>query len=132
MKGLDTNILVRYLTQDDRKQSKLAEKEIEKAISSGEKLMVQPIVICELVWVLESAYDYRKSEILTVLDQIMRTAQFEISDKDTVWRALNDFYESKGDFADYYIGRAHKRSGAMITLTFDKLLKDSEMFSVLS
>jgi predicted nucleic-acid-binding protein len=131
MKGLDTNVLVRYLTQDDRKQSKLAEKEIEKALSSGEKLMIQPIVICELVWVLESAYDYHKSEILTVLDQIMRTAQFEIIDKDAVWRALNDFYESKGDFADYYIGRANKSSGAIITLTFDKLLKDSEIFSVL-
>ena len=104
MKGLDTNVLVRYLTQDDSKQSKLVENEIEKAISSGEKLMIQPIVICELVWVLESAYDYHKSEIFTVLDQIMRTAQFEIIDKDTIWRALTDFYESKGDFADYYIG----------------------------
>ncbi|MBW2429282.1 MAG: type II toxin-antitoxin system VapC family toxin [Deltaproteobacteria bacterium] len=131
MKGLDTNVLVRYLTQDDRKQSKLVEKEIEKVISSGEKLMIQPIVICELVWVLESAYDYHKSEIFAVLDQIMRTAQFEIIDKDTIWRALTDLYESKGDFADYYIGRANKRSGAIITLTFDKLVKDSEMFSVL-
>ena len=131
MKGLDTNVLVRYLTQDDSKQSKLVENEIEKAISSGEKLMIQPIVICELVWVLESAYDYHKSEIFTVLDQIMRTAQFEIIDKDTIWRALTDFYESKGDFADYYIGRANKRSGAIITLTFDKILKDSEMFCVL-
>ena len=117
MKGLDTNVLVRYLTQDDSKQSKLVENEIEKAISSGEKLMIQPIVICELVWVLESAYDYHKSEIFTVLDQIMRTAQFEIIDKDTIWRALNDFYESKGDFADYCIGRANERSGTMITMT---------------
>jgi predicted nucleic-acid-binding protein len=131
MKGLDTNVLVRYLTQDDRRQSKLAEKEIEKAISRGEKLMIQPIVICELAWVLESAYNYGKPEIIAVLDQIMRTAQFEISDKDTIWPALNDFYKSKGDFADYFIGRANKISGAMITLTFDKLLEDSEMFSVL-
>jgi predicted nucleic-acid-binding protein len=61
----------------------------------------------------------------------MRTAQFEIIDKDTIWHALNDFNESKRDFADYYIGRANKRSGAVITLTFDKVLKDSEMFSVL-
>jgi predicted nucleic-acid-binding protein len=131
MKGLDTNVLVRYLTQDERRQSKVAEKEIEKAISRGEKLMIQPLVICELVWVLESAYNYGKPEIIAVLDQIMRTAQFEIIDKDTIWRALNDFYESKGDFADYYIGRANERSGATITLTFDKLLKDREMFCVL-
>ena len=131
MKGLDTNVLVRYLTQDDPKQSRLAEKEIEGAVAEGEKLVIQPVVICELIWVLESAYEYPKSEILPVLDQIMRPAQFEIIDKDSVWGALNDFAANKGDFSDYYIGHANKRNGATITLTFDRSLKDCMLFSVL-
>lgn len=131
MKGLDTNVLVRYLTQDDLKQSKLAEKNIEQAVSQGEKLVIQPVVLCELVWVLESAYKYKKQIIVPVLDQILRTAQFEIIDKDIIRRALTDFSESQGAFADYYIGRANERSGVQITLTFDKSLKKDSLFSVL-
>jgi predicted nucleic-acid-binding protein len=131
MKGLDTNVLVRYLTQDDLKQSKLAEQKIEEAVSQGEKLVIQPVVLCELVWVLESAYGYKKAITVPVLDQILRTAQFEIIDKDIIRRALADFTENQGDFADYYISRANERSGAPLTLTFDKSLKKDSLFYVL-
>jgi predicted nucleic-acid-binding protein len=122
MKGLDTNVLVRYLTQDHQKQARLAAKEIEGAAAKGEKLVIQPIVLCELVWVLESAYDFGKPQI---------TAQFEIADKDTVWQALNDYHKEKGDFSDYYIGRSNEKAGANVTLTFDKSLKDDKRFSLI-
>jgi len=128
MKGLDTNVLVRYLTQDHQKQARSAAKEIEEAAAKGEKLVIQPIVLCELVWVLESAYDFGKAQIVAVLDSIMITAQFEIVDKDTVWQALNDYHKEKGDFSDYYIGRSSEKAGANVTLTFDKSLKDNKRF----
>ncbi len=131
MNGLDTNVLVRYLTQDDPKQAKMAAKEIEGAADRGEKLMIQPFVLCELVWVLESAYGFPKPDILTALDNIMRTAQFEIGEKDTAWLALSDYSREKGDFADYYIGRANEKAGAEVTLTFDKSLKGSKQFKIL-
>ena len=131
MKGLDTNVLVRYLTQDHQKQARLAAKEIEGAAVKGEKLVIQPIVLCELVWVLESAYDFGKPQIVAVLDSIMITAQFEIVDKDTVWQALNDYHKEKGDFSDYYIGRSNEKAGANVTLTFDKSLKDNKGFSLI-
>ena len=131
MKGLDTNVLVRYLTQDHQKQARSAAKEIEGAAAKGEKLVVQPIVLCELVWVLESAYDFGKPQIVAVLDSIMRTAQFEIVDKDTVWQALNDYHKEKGDLSDYYIGRSNEKAGANVTLTFDKSLKDNIRFSLI-
>ena len=78
MKGLDTNVLVRYLTQDHQKQAQLAAREIEGAAAKGEKLAIQPLVLCELVWVLESAYDFHKPQIVAVLDSIMRTAQLRL------------------------------------------------------
>ena len=131
MKGLDTNVLVRYLTQDDPKQARAAAKEIEGAADHGEKLMIQPFVLCELVWVLESAYRFPKTDILTALDQIMRTAQFEIAEKETAWSALGDYSKEKGDFADYYIGRANTKAGAETTLTFDQSLKGSKLFTVI-
>lgn len=131
MIGLDTNILIRYITQDDKKQALKVEKEIEKAESQNEKLLIQPVVICEVIWVLESAYGFAKSEILPAIDQILRTAQFRIIDKDVCWKALGDYSEKKGDFADYYIGRSNQNNSAKITLTFDKSLGGSDLFAIL-
>ncbi|MBI5966289.1 MAG: type II toxin-antitoxin system VapC family toxin [Deltaproteobacteria bacterium] len=131
MKGLDTNVLVRYLTQDDPKQAQLATKEIEVAAAEGEKLVIQPLVLCELVWVMENAYGYNKPEILIALDQIMRTAQFEVPEKEVVWQALNEYRKDKGDFSDYYLGRINEKVGAEITLTFDKSLRGNKRFRVL-
>jgi predicted nucleic-acid-binding protein len=132
VKGLDTNVLVRYLTQDDPRQAALAGREIEGAARKGEKLLVQPLVLCELVWILESAYEVRKGELLAVLERILRTAQFDIAEKDVVWRSLADYRAGKGDFADYFLARSNESGGAEITLTFDRALKGSPHFRVLT
>lgn len=132
MKGLDTNVLVRYLTQDDPRQAAVAAREIEGASKKGERLLVQPIVLCELVWVLESAYGARKEEILGVLERILRTAQFELAEKDVLWRSLADYRAGKGDFADHYLGRSNESGGAETTLTFDRALKGNPRFRVLA
>ena len=131
MIGLDTNVLVRYLTHDDLNQSKKADAIVEGAVNKGEKLLIHPIVLCELVWVLESAYDYGRSEVAATLDRILRTAQFEIPEKDNVWGAWADYRAGKGDFADYLIGCASERHGAMHTVTFDKALNGHKHFNVL-
>ena len=127
--GLDTNVLVRYLTQDDPAQGALAAKVIERP---GCTCVIQPLVLAELVWVLESAYGYAKAEIAGVLDQVLRTAQFEITDKDIVWQAFAGYRTGKGDFADYYIGLANLAAGAGATVTFDKSLTHSAAFRVLT
>ena len=132
MIALDTNVLVRYFTQDESKQAAMAAAEIEGTAEKDEKMLIQPLVLCELVWVLETAYGSSKAELLGVLDQIVRTRQFEVADKDTVWHALADFRHGKADFSDYYLGRANERDGASQTLTFDKALKGSPRFRVLS
>jgi len=132
IKGLDTNVLVRYLTQDDEGQAEAANQAIERARAKGEKMLIQPIVLCELVWVLESAYDFPKTDLLRALEGVLRVAQFEIAEKDTVWQALSDFRQGKGDFSDYYLGRANEKAGAAITLTFDKTLKGIPRFQVLT
>ena len=131
MTGLDTNVLIRYLTHDDPDQSKKASTIIEEAATKGEKLLIHPVVLCELVWVLETAYDYGRSEVAATLDRILRTAQFEISDKETVWSAWADYRSGKADFADYLIGRANGRLGAAHTVTFDQELKGHRQFRVL-
>jgi predicted nucleic-acid-binding protein len=85
-----------------------------------------------MIWLLENAYGFQKSEISPVIDQLLRTAQFKIFNKDLCWKAFADFSQKNGDFADYYIGRSNERDGAAVTLTFDNALKDSEIFLMLS
>jgi predicted nucleic-acid-binding protein len=131
MTGLDTNVLVRYLTDDDPIQSGKASTLVEESVAKGEKLLVHPVVLCELVWVLETAYDYGRSEVAATLDRILRTAQFQIPDKETVWGAWMDYRSGKGDFADYLIGRANARLGAVTTVTFDKAMKGHKHFRML-
>jgi len=131
MIGLDTNILIRYLTQDDPAQSRKASDEIEKARSAGDMFFIADIVMCELVWVLETAYGYDRKEIASVLENILRTRQFQFENKDLLWKSLADYRNKKGDFADHLTGQAGQKAGCRETLTFDTGLKNNPHFRVL-
>jgi predicted nucleic-acid-binding protein len=130
--GLDANVLVRYITQDHADQAAVANRAIEGADDRGEKLLIQPLVLCETVWVLSRAYRLPRDEVLEVVEGILRTAQFEIVDKDALWKALGDAQCGSGDFAGHYIGRANEAAGADTTLTFDKALRGSPHFRMLA
>ncbi|MHB1194404.1 MAG: PIN domain-containing protein [Longimicrobiales bacterium] len=131
MRGLDTNVLVRYLTLDDEVQAAAATEVIEGAARTGEPLFVSPVVLCEVVWVLEAAYRLGRSDILRTLDSILRTAQLHFEDKDVLWQALADYREGRGDFSDYVIGRGAVAAGCSSTVTFDRELTSSALFEVL-
>jgi predicted nucleic-acid-binding protein len=131
MIGLDTNILVRYLTQDDPEQSMKVTNEIEKGLAAGDMFFITSIVMCELVWVLETAYGYDRREIIPVLENILRTRQFQFENKDLLWISLSDYRNKKGDFADHLIGQTGHKTGCRETLTFDTELKNNPIFRVL-
>lgn len=82
MIGVDTNILVRYLTQDDPEQARKASREIDQGAEAGETFFITDVVMCELVWVLETAYDYDRLQIADTLDKVLATKQFQFGDKD--------------------------------------------------
>ena len=128
MKGIDTNILVRYLVRDDQKQAQKASSLINNMPHPATFCFINAIVLCELVWVLESAYGYSKKEIADVIDKILVTRQFEVDLKDLVLHALREYRVGKGDLADYVIGRSNRASGCDSTATFDKLLRGSAIF----
>ncbi len=131
MSGLDTNVLVRYLVGDDEKQAQKASACIRVIAASGKSCFISSIVLCELVWVLESAYDYEKNEIGDVLDKLLITKQFEIENKDIVRQAIHDYKAGDGDIADYLIGRFNQDKGCDITYTFGRALKGCPLFAVL-
>ncbi len=131
MKGLDTNILVRYLVKDDKKQAEKAVAYIRKAAASGESCFINNIVLCELVWVLESAYEYDRGAIADVLEKILATRQFELERKDLTRQAVHDYRDGRGDLADYLIGRINQAQGCDATASFDRALKNTPSFIVL-
>jgi predicted nucleic-acid-binding protein len=131
MTGLDTNVLVRYLTQDDPAQYAKAAAFINAAADRGERFVVNTAVLCELVWVLATAYDYSRDDIAGALEQIFSTAEFEVERLDDARRALRDFRDTKGDFSDALIGRINRSLGAQHTISFDRSLKGLETFRVL-
>jgi predicted nucleic-acid-binding protein len=131
MIGLDTKVLVRYLTQDDPAQAQKATQVIEEGAAQGEVFYITSIVLCELVWVLEDAYGYSRSDIQAVLDHMLRTAQFRFDNKEQLWHAFNDYQTGRADFSDYLIGRLDTYAGCSETVTFDTSLKNSPHFHLL-
>jgi predicted nucleic-acid-binding protein len=121
MIGLDTNVVVRYLVQDDPKQSKQATQAIEKAAAEGKTLAISQVTLCEIVWVLERCYSLGKKELVAVIKQILKTQQINV-EQDTVARqALHDFEEKEGvDFSDCLIGRQNAAKGCAFTYTLNK------------
>jgi len=131
MIGLDTNLLIRYLTKDDSAQYAKASRLIEQAVQRDERLLVNSIVLCEITWVLDAAYKYSRADIADALERILHTAQFDVERAPEARQALDDFRSTQAGFADALIGRINRSLGAPRTATFDRGLKGLDTFSVL-
>jgi predicted nucleic-acid-binding protein len=131
MIGLDTNVLVRYLVQDDAAQARAAAATIEGAASRGEGLFLSAVTLCELVWVLESAYERPRAAIASALEQIARTGGFTLEHTDHVRGAIAAYKATPADFADALVGRINLAAGCAHTVTFDRGLKRLPEFRLL-
>ena len=120
MIGLDTNVLVRYLVQDDPAQARQANALIDRAAAQETAMFINHVVMCELAWVLGRGYGYARTALAEVIEKILLGRQFEIEKKDLVWAALANFKESRADFADCLIGVTNDLAGCESTLTFDR------------
>jgi predicted nucleic-acid-binding protein len=118
MIGLDTNVLVRYIMQDDVKQSLKATKLIE-SLNSDNPGYITMVSIVELYWVLTVSYELTGQQAAQALEAILRTKQFLVERADQVMRALRVFEEGKADLADCLIERSASGAGCEQTMTFD-------------
>lgn len=126
MIGLDTNVLVRFLTEDDPEQSPRAVALIEGALEEGERLFVTQIVLCELVWVLDSVYGYPRQEIVAAVSDLLRARQLVIEDLDSARAALDRYAAEGGDFADFLIVERCRAAGCGRVASFDGGLGKAE------
>ena len=120
MIGLDTNVLVRYLVEDDPAQASRAARLIETRCTEDAPGFVNRVVLCELVWVLESAYDYPRATVAATLENLLRTAELEIDAAEAAWPALTAYRSGSVDFSDALVGRLNRIAGCDGTASFDK------------
>jgi len=117
--ALDTNVLVRFLVQDDADQARIA-SDIFDRLTDAEPGFVSREVLIELVWVLERAYGYGRAQIAGALDGLLSSTELRIEAGDDVGSAL-DLYRNDGfGFADLMIAAAARRAGAAELVTFDR------------
>lgn len=127
MLGVDTNLLVRLLVKDDARQAETARNILSDL---SQKFVIQPIVLCELVWVLSAAYGYKKEDIVNVISHLIRVENFVILDKENVQSAIELYSSTNMDFADAYIGYANKNAGCLSSITFDKKAAQSSLYNL--
>ena len=122
MIALDTNVLVRFLVEDDPRQSEEAAALIERAVASGEELFISDIVVSEMVWVLTISYRVRRAQIAATLRELLRARHLAFAAPDMLARAIDTFDRGKGDFADYLIREHARAAGCEQVASFDRIL----------
>ncbi|MFO1198447.1 MAG: type II toxin-antitoxin system VapC family toxin [Burkholderiaceae bacterium] len=127
MIGLDTNVLVRYIAQDDAKQSAKASRLIE-ALAADDPAFVPLVTLVELAWVLSGTYGIERDDIAAVIEQLLRSRELIVDRSDLVLQARRRYQAGSADFADCLIERIAHDAGCATTMTFDsKAAKSAHM-----
>jgi len=133
MIGLDTNVVVRYLTQDNPHRCQAVNDLLERTARSDEvAFFVNSIVLAEVVWVLDSVYRYAKPDIAKALTLLLAVRQIQVDQRQTIKSALDAFASGEADFADYLISALNREQGCETTITFDKKAAAFAGFSLLT
>jgi len=120
MIGLDTDILVRYLAQDDPVQSATATEVFERRLTESDPGFVSIVAMVETVWVLERAYRLAAHEIAAAVERILQAEVLVVEYEQEVFSAMIALKEGLGSFADALIAALGARAGCSRTLTFDR------------
>ena len=119
MIGLDTNILVRYLTQDDATRSAKVAEIFERRLTQKNPGFVSVVVVVETVWVLDRAYGQTAQEIASVLERLLQVEVLVIENEQQVFTSMVALKQGRASFADALIAELGARAGCTRTLTLD-------------
>lgn len=119
MIALDTNVLVRFLTQDDAAQGRAAAKVIAELTADAPGFICREVMV-ELVWVLERAYGHTRAQVAGALEGLLAAVELEVEAADDVGSALYRYRDEGFGFADLMIAAAARRAGAHVLVTFDR------------
>ena len=120
MIGLDTNVLVRYLAQDDPVQSPKAVELIERRLTGENPGFVSVVAMAETAWVLERAYDLTDAEIAACIERILQIEVFIVENEQQIFTAISALRDGCGTFSDALILALGDKAGCSRTVTFDR------------
>ena len=132
MKALDTNVLVRFLMNDDEAQAQQVYRLFKTAEAQQEPLLVPLLVVLELFWVLESAYRLSRSEILEVMDDLLLMPILVFENRAALHRFVAEARDINADLSDLLIAHSAQAAGAEEVLTFDRKALRSPLFKRLA
>ena len=131
MIGLDTNVLVRYLTQDDATQSRQATLVIENQLTEARPGFISLVTMVETVWVLGRVYRLSNVEIATAVERILQADTLLVQNEQEAFTAMIALKTGAGSFSDALIGALGEWAGCTVTLTFDTKAKRLKQFQLL-
>ncbi|MFC5355910.1 type II toxin-antitoxin system VapC family toxin [Azospirillum himalayense] len=131
MIGLDTNVLLRLVVEDDPDQAAKARTAVRALVADGEVCFVGDIVLREFVWVLEGVMRRDRETIARILDLILDNADIRV-ESETAARAASALHRQGFDFSDALLGLRNRNAGCATTLTFDRKAARLPEFQILS
>ncbi len=131
MVGVDTNILVRFLVGDDKKQANKVYKLFKSIEDDKDELFVPTLVILELIWVLESVYEIVRFDILDSVSQLILMPIFKFENLTVIQNFIFEAQQSKFDLSDLLIAHSANINGCEVILTFDKKVSKYKYFDLL-
>ena len=117
---IDTNLLVRFLTEDDPAKAGEVKRLLLRAAGGEVRLLIPSVVIAELVWVLQSFYKLDRGEIVPLLNAIVHTRGVEVGDRTVVSDAIALYRDGTLDFIDAWIVACARQAGVRSVYTFDR------------
>jgi predicted nucleic-acid-binding protein len=120
MIGLDTNVILRYLLQDDPKQTRQANLIVDRQLSERTPGFISLVTILEIVWVLRSLLKQNPSQIASHLENLLAADSLEVQNEQQVFDAVFVLKRGTGDFEDALIAALNAWEGCSHTLTFDR------------
>ena len=130
MKGIDTNILVRFLTGDDEQQAKVVYNIFKKAESEKRELFVPLLVVLELIWVLESVYEIPRAEILDSISNLLLLPILKFEHQSTLQQFTRSSQGNRYDLSDLLIAHSAQVQGCETVITFDKKVSSYNLFEL--
>ena len=131
MIGLDTNVLVRYLAQDDAVQSARATQIIERQLTEDRPAFISLVTLVETVWVLDRVYRLSDGEVAGAIERILQADTFVVQNEQEAFTAMVALKTGAGTFSDALIGALGAWAGCRATLSFDKGTKRLKQFQLL-
>lgn len=117
---VDTNLFIRYLTNDDPILADRVELLLDSAAAGSAQLVTTELVMAESVWVLESSYHLDHAQIAPLIRGILATPGMEVINGDLVGKALVMYELQNIDFVDAYIAALMEKQGIKNIYSYDK------------